>query len=54
MNGDNQMDAEDLQKLVEPVARGELDYSKANRLSTGLAWQRSRRRASSATPSSPC
>ena len=39
MNGDNQMDPEDLQKLVAPVARGELDYSKANRLSTGLAWQ---------------
>jgi glycosyltransferase involved in cell wall biosynthesis len=39
MNGDNQMDAEDLPTLVAPVARGELDYSKANRLSTGLAWQ---------------
>jgi glycosyltransferase involved in cell wall biosynthesis len=39
MNGDNQMDVEDLPTLVEPVARGELDYSKANRLSTGQAWQ---------------
>ena len=39
MNGDNQMDPEDLPTLVEPVARGELDYSKANRLSTGQAWQ---------------
>ena len=39
MNGDNQMDPHDLPTLVEPVARGELDYSKANRLSTGLAWQ---------------
>ena len=39
MNGDNQMEPEDLPTLVEPVARGELDYSKANRLSTGLAWQ---------------
>ncbi len=39
MNGDNQMDPQDLPTLVEPVARGELDYSKANRLSTGLAWQ---------------
>src|SRR5437764_4996755 len=39
MNGDNQMDPHDLPTLVEPVVRGELDYSKANRLSTGLAWQ---------------
>jgi glycosyltransferase involved in cell wall biosynthesis len=39
MNGDNQMDPEDLPKLVEPVARGELDYAKANRLFTGQAWQ---------------
>ena len=39
MNGDNQMDPHDLPTLVAPVARGELDYSKANRLSTGQAWQ---------------
>jgi glycosyltransferase involved in cell wall biosynthesis len=39
MNGDNQMDAEDLPTLVAPVARGELDYSKANRLFTGQAWE---------------
>jgi len=39
MNGDNQMAPEDLPTLVEPVARGELDYSKANRLSTGQAWR---------------
>ncbi len=39
MNGDNQMDASDLPALVEPVARGELDYAKANRLFTGQAWQ---------------
>ena len=38
MNGDNQMDPEELQELVSPVAKGELDYAKANRLFTGEAW----------------
>jgi hypothetical protein len=33
MAADNQMDPEDLRHLVEPVARGELDYAKANRSS---------------------
>ena len=39
MAADNQMDPEDLRHLVEPVAHGELDYAKANRLFTGQAWQ---------------
>jgi glycosyltransferase involved in cell wall biosynthesis len=39
MNGDNQMEPDDLPTLVAPVARGELDYAKANRLATGQAWQ---------------
>jgi glycosyltransferase involved in cell wall biosynthesis len=39
MAADNQMDPADLHTLVEPVARGELDYAKANRLFTGEAWK---------------
>jgi glycosyltransferase involved in cell wall biosynthesis len=39
MNADNQMDPDDLEHLVLPVARGEVDYAKANRLFTGQAWQ---------------
>ena len=39
MAADNQMDPGDLLTLVEPVARGEVDYAKANRLVTGEAWK---------------
>jgi glycosyltransferase involved in cell wall biosynthesis len=39
MAGDNQMDPGELLTLVAPVARGEVDYAKANRLFTGQAWQ---------------
>jgi glycosyltransferase involved in cell wall biosynthesis len=38
MAADHQMDPADLDVLVLPVARGELDYAKANRLVTGEAW----------------
>jgi glycosyltransferase involved in cell wall biosynthesis len=39
MAADNQMDPADLETLVRPVALGEVDYAKANRLVTGEAWQ---------------
>ncbi|MDF2751019.1 MAG: b-glycosyltransferase-like protein [Gaiellaceae bacterium] len=39
MAADNQMDPSDLLTLVEPVARGEVDYAKANRLVSGEAWR---------------
>jgi glycosyltransferase involved in cell wall biosynthesis len=38
MAADNQMDPADLATLAGPVARGEVDYAKANRLVTGEAW----------------
>ncbi len=39
MAADNQMDPAELERLVGPVARGEVDYAKANRLFTGQAWE---------------
>jgi len=39
MAADAQMDPGDLETLVGPVARGEVDYAKANRLFTGRAWE---------------
>src|SRR5712691_531171 len=39
MAADNQMDPDELEHFVTPVARGELDYAKANRLFTGQAWE---------------
>jgi glycosyltransferase involved in cell wall biosynthesis len=36
---DNQMDVSDLPTLVQAVARGEVDYAKANRLFSGQAWE---------------
>ena len=38
MAADNQMDPSELAGLVEPVARGEVEYAKANRLFSGEAW----------------
>jgi glycosyltransferase involved in cell wall biosynthesis len=39
MAADNQMDPADLEALAGAVARGEVDYAKANRLFTGQAWE---------------
>ena len=38
MAADNQMDPDELASLVGPVARGEVEYAKANRLFSGEAW----------------
>jgi glycosyltransferase involved in cell wall biosynthesis len=38
MAADAQMDPHDLETLVRPVARGDVDYAKANRLFTRQAW----------------
>jgi glycosyltransferase involved in cell wall biosynthesis len=38
MAADNQMDPADLERIAAPVARGEVDYAKANRLVSGEAW----------------
>jgi glycosyltransferase involved in cell wall biosynthesis len=39
MAADNQMDPSDLERIASPVARGEVDYAKANRLVSGEAWR---------------
>ncbi len=39
MAADNQMDPEELEAIAGPVARGEVDYAKANRLVSGRAWE---------------
>ena len=39
MAADNQMDPNDLERIARPVARGEVDYAKANRLVSREAWE---------------
>jgi glycosyltransferase involved in cell wall biosynthesis len=40
MAGDGQMDPTDLERIIAPVASGEVDYTKGNRLFTGEAWKK--------------
>jgi glycosyltransferase involved in cell wall biosynthesis len=39
MAADNQMPPDDLEAICAPVAAGDVDYAKANRLVTGEAWE---------------
>jgi len=40
MDGDGQMNPEDLPALIEPIVRGTADYAKGNRLVTGEAYRK--------------
>ena len=40
MDGDGQMDPEDMPNLLEPVVNDETDFAKGNRLFTGEAWKK--------------
>jgi glycosyltransferase involved in cell wall biosynthesis len=40
MDGDGQMDPAELHLILEPVADGKVAYSKGNRLTSGVAWQK--------------
>jgi glycosyltransferase involved in cell wall biosynthesis len=40
MAGDGQMDPQELHLMVGPVAEGKVAYAKGNRLTSGVAWQK--------------
>src|SRR5579864_7993770 len=40
MAGDGQMDPQELHLILDPVAEGKVAYSKGNRLTSGVAWQK--------------
>jgi glycosyltransferase involved in cell wall biosynthesis len=40
MAGDGQMDPKELPRVIEPVAKGDVDYTKTNRLLSGKAYEK--------------
>ena len=40
MDGDNQMDSNDLEQIIDPIVAGEADFTKGNRLITGEAYKK--------------
>ena len=49
IDGDGQMDPDEMRDLIRPIVRRDADYTKGNRLLDSEQWRTSRRSGSSAT-----